>query len=125
MNQVQNDDQRNHKYDKSNRKCRILRCSRNSLRTVDYDFTGSQIHTEIVCARDGEMETVCIPADIENINNILDDLTESQRYDCQVVASQTKYRNADQESEDSRHNAADNDGNDKSEKVGHRPNHYF
>ena len=71
------------------------------------------------------METVCIPADIENINNILDDLTESQRYDCQVVASQTKYRNADQESEDSRYNAADNDGDDKSEKVGHRPHHYF
>ena len=47
----------------------------------------------------GEVQTVGIQAQIQHVDNVLDDLAEGQGHDGQIVALQAQYRHADDDAE--------------------------
>ena len=57
------------------------------------------------------MKSGVINAQIEISEDILHDLAEGQRHDCQIVAPETKHRDADEKADGAGHHAAHHHGN--------------
>ena len=79
MNQIQDDKQRDQDQDNSHRKRGVLR------RSVD---TLGAVHDNLAVFRHGDMDAIRILSQIDDIDHILDNLTECQRNNGQIVASQ-------------------------------------
>ena len=59
------------------------------------------------------MDSVAVDSHIKHVDNILDNLTKCQCYDGKVVTFQTKYRDTDQESEDTRTYSSDDQSDEE------------
>ena len=57
------------------------------------------------------MDSVAVDSYIKYVDDILNDLTKCQCYDCKVVTFQAKYRDTDQESEDTCTYSSDDQSN--------------
>ena len=66
------------------------------------------------------MRTVIVDTEVQRVDDVLDDLTERKRDDREVVALQTKDRDTDQETEDSRCRCTDHNRDDETKKRWHR-----
>ena len=53
------------------------------------------------------MDAVSVDADVQNIDNIFNDLTECQRYNRQIVSFQTQNRNTDEDTKYRRYRRTD------------------
>ena len=59
------------------------------------------------------MPSAAVPADVHDIDQILNDFTKRQRYNGKIIALQSQNRNADQKAEQGSHGCSDQDGKDK------------
>ena len=64
------------------------------------------------------MQALGIHAQVAGVHEVLDNLTESQCDDGQIIAGQTQDRDADQEAEDTSHNAAHHKGQQQRCRLG-------
>ena len=71
------------------------------------------------------MQSGRIPADIQHVHQVLDDLPECERHDREIVSVQTQHGDTDQETEDARHNPSDQDCEQKTGKSTHGLFKYF
>ena len=58
-----------------------------------------------------EMKSLFIQADVKHIDDVLDDFTEGQRYDGQIITLQTKHRNAYNHTREGGADSSDHHGN--------------
>ena len=65
------------------------------------------------------MHSPAVASDIDHVHQVLDDLSEGQRHDREVVAVEPENRNPDQESEDAGHKTADEDREQEAGKDTH------
>ena len=87
MNQIQDDKQRDQDQDNSHRKRGVLRRSVDTLGAV-HDNLAVFRHIKRHGVLDGDMDAIRILSQIDDIDHILDNLTECQRNNGQIVASQ-------------------------------------
>ena len=64
------------------------------------------------------MQAAGIDAHNEAGDDLLDNLAKGQRHDSQVIAAQTKDRDANQEAQDGGSDGADHDTDDKAHRIG-------
>ena len=65
-----------------------LRSSGDSLRSLDEDFAAG-FQAEGHGVLEGNVETICVPSKEYDVDEVLDDLTECQGNDGQIVTAQT------------------------------------
>ena len=62
------------------------------------------------------MQAVRIPAEVHDVDDVLDDLTEGEGYDGEVVALEAEYRHADDDAGERRKDRADDHGNSQTQR---------
>ena len=67
---------------------------------------------------DTEMQAAAVHAHIEAVDDVLDDLTEGQRDDGQIVALKSQHRDADEHTGDGGKECADHHGEDQADGTG-------
>ena len=65
----------------------------------------------------GEMEAIAVSSDKQHIYQVLDNLTESQGHNRQIVAPQPQHRDTDEHAEEGCHQSADDQGQHKPQQA--------
>ena len=77
------------------------------------DLLSAWIQLQVGCAC-CNMKPFVIYANIENVDQVLDDLTKCQGYDSQIVTAKSQYRNTDENSKNSSNHCTYQDCKDQS-----------
>ena len=86
--------------------------SRDTKCTLE-DLFAARCHIKI-CSLCSNMNAIFIKTNIQNIDQVLNDFTKSQRYDCQIITTKPKYRNTNDHTKHSSYCCSDEDCQNKS-----------
>ena len=105
MDKVHNDNQNNHHKHKAQTKGGKTRRHLGTLRTVDNEFSDQG-----AAVKHGSVEMAgIINGDVQAVQYVFNDFTESEGNDRQIVSAQTENRDADEETGNGSEQAADDD----------------
>ena len=114
VNEIQHEEQRHEDEHDARGEGRNFGNARYADRTVD-DHLAAVAELEILLDQ-AEMQAVRIPAEVHDVDDVLDDLTEGEGYDGEVVALEAEYRHADDDAGERRKDRADDHGNSQTQR---------